>query len=121
MMASKNTGDGFPAIRLKDDREDTPTEQAGLLVRQGLSPNGDGINDRLAITGINAYPDNTVKVMNRNGDVIYQAKGYDNTNVAFDGRNSKGVLQQPGTYFYSVEYKEGSQIKHKTGYLVIKY
>jgi gliding motility-associated-like protein len=121
MMASKNTGDGFPAIRPKEDREDTPTEQAGLSVRQGLSPNGDGINDRLAITGINAYPDNTVKVMNRNGDVIYQAKGYDNTNVAFDGRNSKGVLQQPGTYFYSVQYKQGSEVKRKTGYLVIKY
>jgi gliding motility-associated-like protein len=121
MMASKNTGDGLPNIGLKEDREDTPTEQLGLSVRQGLSPNGDGINDRLAITGINAYPDNTVKVMNRNGDVIYQAKGYDNTNVAFDGRNSKGVLQQPGTYFYSVEYKEGGQIKRKTGYLVIKY
>jgi gliding motility-associated-like protein len=121
MMASKNTGDGFPAIRVKDDRQDTPTEQAGLLVRQGLSPNGDGINDRLAITGINAYPDNTVKVMNRNGDVIYQAKAYDNNNVAFDGRNNKGVLQQPGTYFYSVEYKQGSEVKRKTGYLVIKY
>jgi gliding motility-associated-like protein len=92
-----------------------------LVVKQAVSPNGDGINDRFTITGINAYPLNTVKVMNRNGDVIYEAKGYDNESKAFDGHASNGTLQQPGTYFYSVEYKKGDETKRKTGYIVIKY
>nr|WP_294943271.1 cadherin-like beta sandwich domain-containing protein [uncultured Mucilaginibacter sp.] len=95
--------------------------QEELIVKQAVSPNGDGINDRFTITGINAYPLNTVKVMNRNGDVIYEAKGYDNESKAFDGHASNGTLQQPGTYFYSVEYKKGDETKRKTGYIVIKY
>ena len=31
-------------------------ENDGILVHQGVSPNGDGINDLLKIEGINAYP-----------------------------------------------------------------
>jgi gliding motility-associated-like protein len=92
-----------------------------LTVKQAVSPNGDGINDRLTIAGINAYPENTVRIMNRNGDVIYEAKGYDNESKAFDGRSSKGTLQQPGTYFYSIEYKKGTETLRKTGYMVLKY
>jgi gliding motility-associated-like protein len=92
-----------------------------LVVKQALSPNGDGINDRLTIQGINAFPENTVRIMNRNGDVVYEARGYDNESKAFDGHSSKGTLQQAGTYFYSVEYKKGTETKRKTGYIVVKY
>ncbi|MBD1362329.1 cadherin-like beta sandwich domain-containing protein [Mucilaginibacter sp. ZT4R22] len=92
-----------------------------LVVKQAVSPNGDGINDRLTIQGINAFPENTVRIMNRNGDVVYEARGYDNESKAFDGHSSKGTLQQAGTYFYSVEYKKGTETKRKTGYIVVKY
>jgi gliding motility-associated-like protein len=92
-----------------------------FIVKQAVSPNGDGVNDRLTIDGIDLFPNNTVRIMNRNGDVIYEAKGYDNMGQSFDGRSSRGTLQQPGTYFYSVEYKKGSETKRKTGYIVIKY
>lgn len=101
--------------------EVTPDALPELVVKQALSPNGDGVNDRFTIEGINAFPDNTVRIMNRNGDVIYQAKGYDNFGQSFDGHSSKGTLQQPGTYFYSLEYKAGTETKRKTGYIVIKY
>lgn len=106
---------------IKDASELNATDVDDLIVPQGLSPNGDGINDRLVIAGVTAYPINTVKIMNQNGDVIYQASGYDNSAKAFDGHDSKGILQKAGTYFYSVEYKDGSETKRKTGYLVIKY
>jgi gliding motility-associated-like protein len=106
----------------RSERPSTADAQADeLSVRQAVSPNGDGINDRFTIDGINAFPENTVKVMNRNGDVIYEAKGYDNESKAFDGHSSKGTLQQAGTYFYSVEYKKGDETKRKTGYIIIKY
>jgi flagellar hook assembly protein FlgD len=59
--------------------------------------------------------------MNRNGEVIYQMKGYDNYTKAFDGHDAKGTQLQGGTYFYSLEYKKGSETIRKTGYLVIKY
>jgi len=92
-----------------------------LTVHQGVSPNGDGANDKLVIDGITAYPENTLKVMNRNGDVIYQIAGYDNTGRVFDGHDSKGILQKAGTYFYSLEYKKDEETIRKTGYLIIKY
>jgi gliding motility-associated-like protein len=106
---------------LQKPEPSTDPQAIDLVVKQAVSPNGDGINDRLTIQGINAFPENTVRIMNRNGDVVYEARGYDNESKAFDGHSSKGTLQQAGTYFYSVEYKKGTETKRKTGYMVLKY
>jgi gliding motility-associated-like protein len=91
-------------------------------VKQGISPNGDGINDVLVIDNIEKYPNNTLQVMNRSGQLVYQVKGYDNRSKVFDGQsNINGKLQPAGTYFYSLEYKDGSETKRKTGYIVLRY
>ncbi|HEY4328078.1 MAG TPA: cadherin-like beta sandwich domain-containing protein, partial [Mucilaginibacter sp.] len=71
-----------------------------LNVHQALSPNGDGINDALVINDIASYPENRLLIMNRLGDLIYEAQGYDNTSKVFNGRSNNGKLQNPGTYFY---------------------
>lgn len=111
-----------PSISVVQKPEPTSeAQQEDLLVKQAVSPNGDGINDRFTIAGINAFPQNMVRIMNQNGDIIYEAKGYDNQSNAFDGHNSKGTMQLPGTYFYSIEYKKGTETKRKTGYIVVKY
>ena len=60
--------------------------------------------------------------MNRNGQLVYQATGYDNSSKVFDGHSNKnGQMQLPGTYFYQLEYTVSGIIKHKTGFLVLKY
>jgi gliding motility-associated-like protein len=94
---------------------------AELNVHQGVSPNGDGVNDVFTIDGIGAYPENTVKVINNSGEVIYSATGYNNYSKAFDGRAANGTLQKAGTYFYSLEYKKGAEVIRKTGYLILKF
>ena len=97
-------------------------ENDGIVVHQGLSPNGDGINDVLTIDGITAYPDNNLTVIDRNGTLIYQAKGYDNSIRVFDGHSGiNGRMQQPGTYFYSLDYVANGQNKHKTGFILLRY
>jgi len=102
--------------------EDMSIANDGITVHQGISPNGDGINDYLIIDGINNYPDNKLQTMNRNGALVYEAKGYDNASKTFDGHSNKnGQMQLPGTYFYQLEYTVKGIIKHKTGYLVLKY
>jgi hypothetical protein len=54
------------------------------------------------------YPDNRLMVMNCSGVLVYEAKGYDNSSKKFDGHSNKtGQIQQPGTYFYSLENKVG--------------
>ncbi|MFA6085503.1 cadherin-like beta sandwich domain-containing protein [Mucilaginibacter sp.] len=107
--------------KLNPESFNTPIEVQAVVIHQGLSPNGDGINDFLNIEGIGQYQDNQVMVMNRSGEVIYTAKGYNNSSVVFDGHASNGKLQLPGTYFYSLDYKQGKEAKRKTGYIVIKY
>jgi len=102
--------------------ENSTSADVGIVVHQGISPNGDGINDYLVIDGILAYPDNKLSIMNRNGQLVFEAKGYDNASKVFDGHSNKnGQMQLPGTYFYSLEYTVNGIVKHKTGYLVLKY
>ena len=101
------------SLRLADD---------GVLVHQGVSPNGDGINDFLMIEGIRAYPNNLLTIVNRDGVLIYQTRGYDNATRIFDGHsNINGQMQLPGTYFYALDYSVNGINKHKTGFIVLKY
>ncbi|WP_295667368.1 gliding motility-associated C-terminal domain-containing protein, partial [uncultured Mucilaginibacter sp.] len=102
-----------PYIALNED---------GISVNRGLSPNGDGINDILMIKGITRYPDNKLMIMSRSGELVYEIKGYDNSNKVFDGHSNKtGAMQLPGTYFYSLDYSANGIAKHKTGFIVLKY
>ncbi|WP_295672182.1 cadherin-like beta sandwich domain-containing protein, partial [uncultured Mucilaginibacter sp.] len=104
----------------------TPTE--GLLlpdlvsVHQAISPNGDGVNDFLMIDGIGAYPDNRLRIMNKNGEVIFEKYGYNNSAGIFDGHSNKnGTRQMSGTYFYEFEYKAAGIVKRKSGFLILKW
>jgi len=94
----------------------------GIVVHQALSPNGDGINDFLTIDNIANYPENKLSIMNRNGQMVYEASGYDNSSKVFDGHSNKnGQMQLPGTYFYQLDYTVSGITKHKTGFVVLKY
>jgi len=94
----------------------------GIRVHQGLSPNGDGINDFLVIDGIDNFPDNKLTIVDRNGLQVFEVKGYDNIWKIFDGHSNKtGKMQSPGTYFYSLDYTSTGVTKHKTGFIILKY
>jgi len=94
----------------------------GIQVHQGVSPNGDGINDFLQIDNISQYPDNKLMIMNRNGQLIYETSGYDNGLKVFNGHSNKnGQMQLPGTYFYQLDYSVNGITKHKTGFIILKY
>jgi gliding motility-associated-like protein len=93
-----------------------------IVVHQAVSPNGDGINDFLLIEGIEVYPNNKVTIFNSNGITIYYTNGYNNSNKAFDGHsNVNGRLQQPGTYFYTIDYTLNGELRRKTGYFILKF
>ncbi|GGH06936.1 hypothetical protein GCM10007352_11370 [Mucilaginibacter phyllosphaerae] len=98
-----------------------PANNDGVVVRQGVSPNGDGSNDFLVIEGIAAYSGNKVSIMNTNGSLVYETKEYGNNGNVFDGHAKNGSLLKPGTYFYALDYKVGQENKRKTGYIVLKY
>jgi len=72
-----------------------------------LSPNGDGINDIWVVKNIAFYPNNTVAVYNKAGQVVFTKKGYTND---WDGTYRGSVLSE-GTYYYSVDLGNGDHIK----------
>jgi gliding motility-associated-like protein len=77
-------------------------EDCILKFYSGFTPNGDGVNDVWIIDNIEQFPENTVKIFNRWGNVIWSGTGYDNTNVVWGGLNSTGAEMVTATYFYVV-------------------
>ncbi len=74
-----------------------------------LTPNGDGKNDFLEFKGLEAYPDNLLRVYNRWGAQVYKRPRYQSDDVLWDGTRN-GVELPPDTYFYILEF-EGFQVK----------
>jgi gliding motility-associated-like protein len=72
-----------------------------------LTPDGDGINDYWIVQHIDMYPDNEVKVFDRSGRVVYTKKGYTNN----WGATLNGVPLAEGTYYYVIDYGNGTGIK----------
>ncbi len=71
------------------------------LVFKGISPNDDGRNDTWHILGIEQFPDNSVKVFNRWGNLVFEQKGYTNAEAWNGEWNGKALPD--GTYFYLIE------------------
>ena len=102
---------------------------ANLEVFNGLTPNGDGLDDVFKILGIENYPNNSVEIFNRWGVLVYEAQGYNNQDRAFKGSSEGRVTvvqddQLPeGTYFYILKYNKAlngsGDAKDQAGYLYI--
>lgn len=97
-------------IRDLSGRSDTTTVVVKVLcekifVYTGLSPNGDMVNDTWIIDGIEAYPNNDIKVYNRWGNLVHHTKGYKNA-TAWDLR-WEGKDLPDGTYFYLIDLGDG--------------
>ncbi len=91
----------------------------------GFSPDGDGINEYWEINGIENYPNNTVTIYNRWGDVVFKMDGYNNVRNAFYGEANQltglGAGQLPeGTYFFQINIPEDHNLSITQGYLVLK-
>jgi gliding motility-associated-like protein len=63
-----------------------------------ITPNGDGKNDVLYITGLSSYPNSELLIFNRWGAEVYRSENYLNT---WDG---SGLAE--GTYYYILNRKE---------------
>lgn len=71
-------------------------------VANAITPNGDGANDELRFELLengdpSIFPDNEIIIFNRWGDIVYQAKPYNND---WKGINAAGKELPHGTYYY---------------------
>lgn len=75
--------------------------EPNLFFPEGISPNGDGMNDRFVIKGLEVYPHSSIAIFRRDGIIMYNNDNYQND---WDGRqnkegNSPGIVPS-GTYYY---------------------
>jgi gliding motility-associated-like protein len=90
----------FPnGCTLYDDLTVTVIPSTELYFFNSFTPNGDGANDVWYIGNISLYPNNTLQVYNRYGQLIYNETGYQN-----DWAGSYLGTEIPcGTYFYILD------------------
>jgi gliding motility-associated-like protein len=90
-----------------------------IEIFNGISPNGDGLNDFFEIRNIAALePNNKVSIYTRWGDKVFEVENYDNDQKRFIGLNDNGNELTSGVYFYKVKFASGKA--DVTGYLTIK-
>ena len=83
-----------------------------IIIPDGFSPNGDGINEIFVINNIRTlYPNFTLEIFNRYGNILY--KGNANS-LDWDGTSDKGIQiggnKLPvGVYFYVINFNDGSR------------
>ncbi len=87
--------------------------------KYGFSPNGDGINDTWTIDYITQYPNNTVKVFNRSGKLVFEQNGYNNTWDGISNRSTSEKRLPVGAYLFVIDLKSGEKLIK--GWLYINY
>ncbi|NJB70639.1 gliding motility-associated-like protein [Saonia flava] len=117
-----SNGDGIPNY-LDSDLGETEEE---IEVFNVLTPNGDGIHDVLAISGLENYPNNTINIYNRWGVLVYMTKAYNTEGNVFDGTSEGRITVDQdnklpvGTYFYVLDYEDSSgNMQSLSGYIYI--
>jgi len=87
--------------------------------------NPDVNNGVFQINNIESFPNNTVKIFNRWGILVFETQGYDNGSRAFRGiSNGRATVSTDkelpvGVYFYLIEYVDDGTSKTIDGYLYV--
>ncbi|MBO9674216.1 MAG: gliding motility-associated C-terminal domain-containing protein [Sphingobacteriaceae bacterium] len=76
------------------------------ILNNVITPNGDGKNDIFAIEGLENYPENTIRIYDRAGRLIYSAKDYKND---WNGMlNGKQLFED--TYYYIISLDKNKTV-----------
>ncbi|WP_298900334.1 gliding motility-associated C-terminal domain-containing protein [uncultured Psychroserpens sp.] len=81
----------------------TIIELDSCVIPQGISPNGDGMNDTFDLS---SYDVSKLEIFNRNGTLVYSKNNYTNE---WYGQTNDGDELPVGTYFYTMEYEDGKR------------
>jgi gliding motility-associated-like protein len=96
---------GFNGCSDTDAVKVTVVKDFNVIISNVITLNGDGYNDVWNIQNIEYYPENKVSVYNRNGMLVFEQEGYNNSwNGTFNN------LQLPdGTYYYVLQFTDGGE------------
>ena len=72
-----------------------------LYIPEGISPNGDGINDLFVINGLTSYPQSSLSIFSRDGVIVYHSDDYQNDWGGIpNNRKFSTLAVSSGTYYY---------------------
>ena len=92
----------------------------GLIIPEGFSPNGDGLNDFFYIEGIKNLRSPELYVYTRSGQLVFKSLDYGKNDNYWDGKMENGQRVPTGTYYYVIQvtYPDRKVIK---GFVYIGY
>ena len=92
-----------------------------VKIPEGLSPNGDGMNEKFEVKGLDAYPNSHLVIYTRSGQLVFESNDYQND---WDGRtllkgSSNYELLPSSVYYYILEL--GGTNRIIKGFIYIGY
>jgi gliding motility-associated-like protein len=72
-------------------------------IPDAFSPDGDGVNEKYIIPGIESYERVELAIFNRWGNEVYNSNGAYRNENAWDGRGPNGQQVPEGTYFVVIK------------------
>jgi gliding motility-associated-like protein len=79
-----------------------------INIPNSFTPNGDDVNDKWIIRNLGNFPQNTVEIFNRWGQLIFSTNGYNDSN-AWDGTYN-GEEVSSATYYYFINLGNGTEV-----------
>lgn len=118
--------DGFGVFTLASIKPNI-INPGDVVIYNGVTPDGDGLNDYFIIDNIQLFPNNSVRIFDRWGVEVFKTTNYDSSGNVFNGYSDaratidKSAKLPTGTYYYIVEYEyiseNESQMIKKSGFL----
>ena len=87
-----------------------PEDETCLDIPTAFTPNADGDNETWIIEGMILYPNATMRIFNRWGEMVFESK---DPNLSWDG-TIKGSLVQDGVYVWKMEVASERNAERKT-------
>jgi len=89
-------------------------DNENCIITQGISPNGDGLNDNLDLEFLNVEPGiEKLSIYNRHGLLVYERENYVNE---WSGQADDGNELPVGNYYYVINLVQGEPI---TGFIYL--
>jgi gliding motility-associated-like protein len=99
LTVTDNYGCSYDTVGVIEIEEGFKIEE--LTMPNIITPNGDGINDRLEMPAeLSDCFQYEITIVNRWGNLVYKM---DNNSSVFDGRSKNGTDLSEGVYFYSIQ------------------
>ncbi len=98
-----------------DNTDDVSVYLKPLFIPNAFSPNGDNMNDKFIVLGLDFYSDVNFNVFNRWGALVYKNSNYKND---WNGFNLDNQFLTDDTYFYTLIIP--SIKKDYTGFIILK-